>query len=453
MNNLLIIGGSDAGISTALRARELRPEVEVTMVVADHYPNYSICGIPYYLSREVEFPEDLAHRKTADIEDAGIRLLLGHRAERVDPPSRTVAVRDERGQLKTLEYDGLILGTGAVSVKPGIPGLDLPGVFTLRWMGDTLAVERLLDEKRPESATIIGGGYIGMEMAEALTNRGLAITVIEYAETVMTTLDPDLGQRVTERLAGAGVRVVNGVGVEAIEQAGDRLTVKGSGGFRHVSEMVLTVVGARPMTDLATSAGLDTGITGAIKVNRRMETNIPDIFAAGDCVETWHRLLNAYAYMPLGTTAHKQGRIAGENAVGGGREFAGCVGTQVVKVFDLVAARTGFHDADARQAGYAPLSVDTETWDHKVCYPGATPMLIRVTGDRTTGRLLGAQIIGQHGAEISKRIDIFATALFHRMDVEALNHLDLSYTPPLSSPWDPVQISAQNWLRKAEQTK
>jgi len=447
MKNLLIIGGSDAGISAGLRARELRPEMEVTMVVADHYPNYSICGIPYYLSREVELPEDLAHRKTTDIENAGIRLLLGHRAEGVDPASRTVSVRDEQGQTKPLEYDRLILGTGAVSITPEIQGLDLPGVFALRWMGDTMAIENYLNERRPQSATIIGGGYIGMEMAEALTTRGLDVTVIEYAESVMTTLDPDLGRQVSEKLAEHGVRVANGVGVKTIEQAGAKLSVKDSGGFQSDSDIVLVVVGARPMTDLAVSASLETGFKGAIKVNRRMETNLPDIYAAGDCVETWHRMLNAYTYLPLGTTAHKQGRIAGENAVGGNREFAGSLGTQVVKVFDLVAARTGLHDNDAREAGFDPVSVDLEAWDHKVYYPGATPILIRVTGDRTTGKLLGAQMIGRHGAEVSKRIDIFAAALFHGMDIEALNDLDLSYTPPLSSPWDPVQMSAQNWLK------
>jgi NADPH-dependent 2,4-dienoyl-CoA reductase/sulfur reductase-like enzyme len=449
MKKLLIVGGSDAGISAALRARELRPEVDVAVIVTDHYPNYSICGIPYYLSREVEAADDLAHRTATDIEDAGIQLLLGHRAERVDAASRLVVVQDEQGRRKTLEYDQLIIATGAASVLPGIRGLGLPGVFTLRWMDDTFAVERYLEQQRPASATIIGGGYIGMEMAEALTTRGLEVAVIEFAATVMTTLDPDLGQRVEQELAGHGVRVVNGVNVEAIAAAGGKLAVKGSGGFQHASDMVLLVVGARPMADLAASAGLDLGIRGAIKVNRRMETNVPAIYAAGDCVETWHRLLNAFSYMPLGTTAHKQGRIAGENALGGEREFAGTLGTQVVKIFNLVVARTGFHDADARNAGYVPLSVDTETWDHKVYYPGASRMLIRVTGDQTTGKLLGAQIIGRHGAEISKRIDVFATALFYRMQVEALNDLDLSYTPPLSSPWDPVQMSAQNWRKIA----
>jgi NADPH-dependent 2,4-dienoyl-CoA reductase/sulfur reductase-like enzyme len=209
---------------------------------------------------------------------------------------------------------------------------------------------------------------------------------------------------------------------------------------------VLTVIGARPETGLGAEAGVETGLNGAFKVNRRMETNLPNVFAAGDCVETWHRVTESHTYLPLGTTSHKQGRIAGENAVGGERIFQGSVGTQSVRLFDLVAARTGLHDADARAAGLESLSVDSEHWDHKVYYPGAKRMLIRVTGELETGRLLGAQIIGAYGTEVSKRVDIFAAALYQGMRVEDLNDLDLSYTPPLSSPWDPVQMAAQAWV-------
>jgi NADPH-dependent 2,4-dienoyl-CoA reductase/sulfur reductase-like enzyme len=179
-----------------------------------------------------------------------------------------------------------------------------------------------------------------------------------------------------------------------------------------------------------------------------METSLPDIYAAGDCVETWHRLLQTPTYLPLGTTAHKQGRVAGENAVGGDAEFAGSLGTQVVKVFELAIARTGLRAQEAQEAGFAPVTTELKTWDHKAYYPGAHSLRIRVTGDRHTGALLGAQIIGHHRAEVAKRIDIFATALFHRMTINQLNDLDLSYTPPLSSPWDPVQMAAQAWSKR-----
>ncbi|MDY6897448.1 MAG: FAD-dependent oxidoreductase, partial [Cyanobacteriota bacterium] len=214
------------------------------------------------------------------------------------------------------------------------------------------------------------------------------------------------------------------------------------------ADMVIVAVGVQPLTDLADSAGLKTGLRGAIQVNRKMETNVPDIYAAGDCVETLHRLLNKYIYLPLGTTAHKQGRIAGENAVGGNREFAGSLGTQVVKIFDMAVSRTGLRDSEAKDAGFDPLTVEFETWDHKVYYPGAEKLHILVTGDKQTGKLLGAQIAGHYQGEVAKRIDIFATAIFHDMKVEDISELDLSYTPPLSSPWDPVQMAAQAWVKQ-----
>lgn len=211
---------------------------------------------------------------------------------------------------------------------------------------------------------------------------------------------------------------------------------------------MLVGVGVQPVTDLAQSAGVTLGVRNAIRVSRAMETHVPDIYAAGDCVETWNHLLGRPTYLPLGTTAHKQGRIAGENAVGGRREFAGTLGTQVVKVFEVAAARTGLRDTEAVQAGFDPLTVESTGWDHKVYYPGAHELRIRVTGDRKTGRLLGAQMVGHWHGEVAKRIDVFATALFHGMCIDDLNALDLSYTPPLSSPWDPVQMSAQAWVKQ-----
>jgi NADPH-dependent 2,4-dienoyl-CoA reductase/sulfur reductase-like enzyme len=436
-----------------LRARELDPGCDISLVVADRFPNFSICGIPYFLSGEVARSDDLAHRKAADIEAHGIRLLLEHQATRIDPAARLVEAMRPDGDLVQLPYDRLLLGTGATSIRPRLPGADLPGVFALRWMGDTLKLAAFLDERRPRDALIIGGGYIGMEMAEALTHRGLRVTVVEAMPSVMTTLDPDLGERVGAELERHGVEVLTGSCIEAIEPDGDALATHGSGWLLRRADLVLTVIGARPETALGAAAGVETGLAGAFKVSRRMETNLPDVYAAGDCVATWHRVTATHAYLPLGTTAHKQGRIAGENAVGGRREFQGSVGTQSVRLFDLVAARTGLHDADARAAGLAPLSVDSEHWDHKVYYPGAKRMLIRITGEADTGRLLGAQIIGAYGTEGSKRVDIFAAALHQGMRVEDLNDLDLSYTPPLSSPWDPVQMAAQAWMGHWRQTR
>jgi NADPH-dependent 2,4-dienoyl-CoA reductase/sulfur reductase-like enzyme len=312
-------------------------------------------------------------------------------------------------------------------------------------MADSLALQERLTSKAPKSAIIVGAGYIGLEMADALRHRGLEVTVFETVGSVLQTVDPPLGQRVQAELERHGVRVRLGVPIESIEPASEGVLVSDREGDRVPADFVLVATGVRPSVELARAAGASLGDRGALRVTRAMETDLPDVFAAGDCVETHHRLTELALYLPLGTTAHKQGRVAGENAVGGNARFEGSLGTQVVKVFGLVIGRTGFRDDEARRHGFDPLTTETTAWDHKAYYPGATEMRLRVTGDRRTGRLLGAQVLGSYGAEISKRIDVFATAIFHGMRVDALEHLDLSYTPPLSSPWDPVQTSCMDW--------
>ncbi len=459
MSHLLVIGGSDAGISAALRAREINPDWEVTALVADAYPNFSICGLPFFLSGETPDWHELAHRSVAEIEAQGIRLALNHTARAIDPAERSVTVETPDGALARFSYDRLVIGAGAEPATPEIEGHDLPGVFPLRTMDDSFRVEtrlRTLLERaqaqgvRPH-ALIVGAGYIGLEMADALTRRGFTVTLAQRGTTVLSTVDAPLGRIVSQELERHGVEVVTGAAIERIapdEETPGRLSIQGRSGFHHVADLIIMATGVRPVTRLAQTAGVTLGEHGAIRVNRAMETTVPGIFAAGDCVETWHRVLQTSTYLPLGTTAHKQGCIAGENAVradGSKREFAGTMGTQVVKVFELAIARTGLLDAEALAAGFAPLTVETTTWDHKRYYPGAHELHLRVTGDRATGRLLGAQIVGDWRGEVAKRIDIFATALHHDTRVADLSDLDLSYTPPLSSPWDPVQMAAQAW--------
>ncbi len=448
MPHILIIGGSDAGISAALRARELHPASEVTIVVADRFPNFSICGLPFYLSGEVGDWHTLAHRTVSDIENAGVRLLLEHSVSSIDPMAKAVSLSSRQASTRNMGYDRLIIATGAESIRPKIDGIDLPGVFVLRWMDEAFAMQQYINERQPRTAIVVGGGYIGMEMADALTYRGMDVTVVEFFDSVLTTVDPEFGGKVRKELEAHGVRIATGVAVTGIVRSEDKLVISGSNNFSAAGDMVLVAVGALPNSELARSAGVETGLKGAIKVDRFMRTNAPDIFAAGDCAETWHRLLNSYTYMPLGTTAHKQGRVAGENAAGGNREFQGSLGTQAVKIFDLVAARTGLRDSEAAAAGFDPLTVEFETWDHKAYYPGAEKLYIRLTGNRAGKELLGAQMLGHKRSEVSKRIDVFASAIFNRMRIDELNDLDLSYTPPLSSPWDPVQMSAQAWSKR-----
>jgi NADPH-dependent 2,4-dienoyl-CoA reductase/sulfur reductase-like enzyme len=455
--HMLAIGGSDAGISAALRAREVDPGAEVTVVAADAYPNFSICGIPYYVSGEVPRWQNLAHRTRSDLEAAGMALRLEVTARRIDVPGHKLLVTGPDGE-EVIAYDQLVIGTGAVPVRPPIAGLEElgpgDGVHLLHSMGDTFALMRTLEDTAPASAVIVGAGYIGLEMAEGLTARGLAVTQIEQLPEVLPTVDPQLGALVRAELDSHGVSVLTGTAVKAVSRAGagepgrllvDAVTSGGEPVTRH-ADLVLVVTGVRPDSELAVSAGASIGPRGAVVVDRQMQTGLPDVFAAGDCVLTHHRLLGE-TYLPLGTTAHKQGRVAGENAAGGQREFAGSLGTQVVKIFGQAAARTGLRDHEARQAGFSPVTVASEADDHKAYYPGSRRIAMRFTGDKGTGRLLGVQLYGSKDAEVAKRIDIAAAAIFHGMTVDQVSDLDLSYTPPLGSPWDAIQAGAQAWTR------
>lgn len=456
--HIIAVGGSDAGISAALRIRELDPNTDVTVVVADAYPNFSICGIPYYVSGEVTHWTNLAHRTADDLAATGMKVLTNTRATQIDVDAHTLDVLQPDGGLRRLAYDALIVGTGAVSAHPPITGLTgsdalgpPDGVHFVHSMGDTFALMDSLHQRNPARAVIIGAGYIGLEMAEALTMRGIAVIQIEALPEVLPTVDPELGALIRAELERHGVEVLTNTAVTAVRREhADALSVtavRGDEILTHVVDLVLVVVGVQPDTELATAAGAEVGVKGSIVVDHTMRTNLPDVFAAGDCVHTHHRLLGL-TWLPLGTTAHKQGRVAGENAIGGTARFAGSLGTQVVKVFDLVAARTGLRDHEAASAnlGWTPASTTSTPDDHKAYYPGATPVHIRITGDQNSGTLLGAQLVGHRHAEIAKRVDTYATALFHRMGVAQLSDLDLSYTPPLGSPWDATQLAAQAWV-------
>jgi NADPH-dependent 2,4-dienoyl-CoA reductase/sulfur reductase-like enzyme len=453
VTRIVAIGGSDAGISAALRARELDPSCEFTVVVADAYPNFSICGIPYYVSGEVTHWRNLAHRTTADLEATGMRLRLDTLVTAIDPAAHELTLSSATGGEDTLVYDALIVGTGALPIRPPITGLAGPdalgaddGVHLLHSMGDTFALMQTLERDGLERAV----------MAEGLTARGLHVTQLEALPEVLPTVDPELGTLVHSELERHGVAVCCETRVQAITKAAsgspNRLEVHAQGSGREPlvfpADVVLVVVGVRPDSDLAATAGAQLGIKNALAVDRQMRTNMPDVFAAGDCVVTHHRLLGE-TYLPLGTTAHKQGRVAGENALGGNREYPGSLGTQVVKIFDLVAARTGLRDDEATAGGYDPLSVTAEADDHKAYYPGSHPITMRYTGERNTGRLLGVQLIGHLRSEVAKRIDMPASAIHNEMTVDAISDLDLSYTPPLGSPWEALQAGAQAWVREA----
>lgn len=300
MSHLVIIGGSDAGISAALRARELDPSTRVTLIVEDSFPNYSICGLPFYLSGEVSDYHQLAHRTREELIRSGIDLLLDHTALFVDPDTHRITVNDWAEHTQQIVYDRLILATGARARAPRIEGQNLPGVFLLHSMEESFQMQHYLSGHVVRSALIIGGGYIGVEMADALTLRGLAVTLVEHGESVLRTVDPSLGALVRAELEQQGVRVETGIGVQQISLSSARLCVSGSGGFEAQTDLVLIATGVEPRAELGQALGIKLGTQGALRVSRTMATSHPDIFAAGDCVETWHRMLQRPTYLPLG---------------------------------------------------------------------------------------------------------------------------------------------------------
>ena len=395
-----------------------------------------------------------------------MRLRPDTTARRIDVPGRKLLVTSAGGGEELLSYDKLIVGTGAVPVRPPISGLAGPdalgpadGVHLLHSMGDTFAVMQTLEQAAPATAVIVGAGYIGLEMADALTVRGLRVTQMEQLPEVLPTVDPELGALVHAELAAHGVEVLTGTTVQAISKAppgaAGRLHVQATtadgSAVTRAADMVLVVVGVRPETTLAADAGMALGVKGAIAVDAGMRTSLPDVFAAGDCVITHHRLLGDH----LPAAGHHRAQAGpgrrGERRSAGTGSSPGSLGTQVVKIFDQAAARTGLRDHEAAPAGFDPVTVESEADDHKAYYPGSHRITMRVTGDRATGRLLGLQLFGHRHAEIAKRIDIAATAIFHGMTVDAVSDLDLSYTPPLGSPWDAVQMGAQAWTRATQQ--
>ena len=298
MSHMLIVGGSDAGISAALRIKELNNQTDVTIVVADAYPGFSICGLPFFLSGEVTDWHTLAHHDAEEFEKQGIRLLLNQRAEVIFPETKSVRTISSKGQTQEITYDKLLIATGAESARPPISGLEETGVFLLRWMADGFAMQQFMKQKNPRRCVIIGGGYIGLEMADALTHRGLEVTLLEFAPEILTTMSPSLGKLIRTELESKGVKVITGRAVQGIERKDGSLLVHAATGEISTADMVLVATGVKPSTQLAQTAGIALGVAGAIRVNRTMGTNIPDILAAGDCAETWHHILKVKFICP-----------------------------------------------------------------------------------------------------------------------------------------------------------
>lgn len=436
---MLIIGGSDAGISAALRARELNATIKITMILADEFPNLSICGIPYAVSKEVTQWQNLAHRTVDDLKAYDIDFYMNTWATAIDAEKHTVVALRGDDQL-TFTYDKLMVGTGAVPKELPIAG-EGAGIHVLHTMGDFFDIEAQLVQHQPKRAAIVGAGYVGIEMAEALTRRNVSVTLVQRGSEVLSTVEPDLAASVHDALINNGVTVLTDETITEIQatEAGYQLIgSKTDDAF----DFVLVVVGVRPNSELLVNAGATVTDQNAVVVDDQMRTNLPDVYASGDLVQTKHRLLGE-TYLPLGTTAHKQGRIAGANIVGRESHFAGIIGSQVLRAFDVIVARTGLLPNEATAAGFMPITTTAVVDDHKGYFPGAEKITIRVTADKESHKILGAQLVGKYGSEVSKRADVFATAIYNDMTVEAFSDLDLTYSPVVGAPWDAVQAAVQ----------
>ncbi|MBN2054440.1 FAD-dependent oxidoreductase [bacterium] len=439
----IIIGGVAAGMSAASKARRLRPDAEIVVFQDEEHVSYSACGLPYFISDRIAAASDLIAYDAAFFRrERNIDVRLRHRVTAIDAAVKCIRVVDLESGTSTVEpYDRLMIATGAAPVIPPLPGVDLRGVGPVRSLADGMRIKQLLAAGGICRAVIAGGGHIGLEMAEALRERNLQVLLVEKLPRLMANMDEEFSRLIEQHLTGHGVEVNTGTGVQELLGSDSVTAVRLESGDVVDAELVLLAVGVKPNSRLAAAAGIRLGATGAIAVNDRMETDIPDIYAGGDCAEAFHLVLQAPAYIPLGTTANKQGKVAGTNLAGGDASFPGIVGSSVFKCFDLEVARTGLTTREAELAGFDPVTAVIRQGSKAQYYPGAKPIIVKVVADRSSGRLLGAQMAGEQG--VAKRIDTFATALTAGMTARQAADLDLAYAPPFSPVRDPVLIAAE----------
>jgi len=450
---LVVIGGCAAGMSAASKARRLNPDLEIVVYERTGFVSYGSCGLPYYVSGLIDDHNTLVVRTPAQFAKRDIQVHLHHEVTEIDTENRRVLVDDllneggaTRGRYES--YDKLLVATGGRPIMlPDFSLGDLAGVFVMRAVEDGVATREFIQHERPKKAVIIGAGYIGLEMAESFHELGLETTVIGRPPQVLKRFDSDMAQIVQDELESKGIRLSLGDEVKALEgdaQGRVRRVTSSKGAFE--ADLVLLAMGVQPNAAMAESAGVALGQTGAIATDSQMRTNLPHVFAAGDCAEAHHRITGHGDYIPLGTTANKQGRVAGTNLGGGQAEFEGIVGTAITKVLDVYAALSGLSEKEARALGYRVQSTTIKAGSRAHYYPGGRPMHVKLVVEEGSGRLLGGQIVGDEGASL--RIDVLATALHQGMTIEELSRLDLAYVPPIAPVWDPLLVAANVALKE-----
>ncbi len=436
---IVIVGGVAAGMSAATRAKRHSPQAEVVVFERGEYVSYGACGLPYVIGGDVGSFEDLIARTPERMRREGIGVRLRHEVTGVDAAAQTVTVQESGGRVRREPYDHLLLATGVLPVRPDWAITGAAGVHVLRDIPDGRALEASV--KGAQRAIIVGGGYIGLELAEALRSRGLSVVLVERGPDVAgRILDPEYQCRVRGELERGGVDVRCGVDVQTLTAKNGRVTGAQTSAGLLLGDLVMVAVGVRPNVQLAQSAGVKLGRTGAVRVNNKQETSVEHVYAAGDNSESVQRVTRRRVHVPLGLSANRMGRVAGVNMAGGEAHFPGIVGSGIFKTFGLGVARTGLSQLEAEALGLNAVSADVTSTDHAGYYADAAPIWVRLTAERGTGRLLGAQILGHPGSV--KRIDVIATLLHSRGKVQDLAELDLAYAPPFSSVWDVLLVAA-----------
>lgn len=445
----MVIGGDAAGMSAASQARRLKgpDELEIVAFERSRWTSYSACGIPYWVSGDVKHRDDLIARTPEEHRERDIDLRMRTEVTGIDVAGQRVrAVDRESGEAYWTGFDKLVIATGARPVRPALPGIDAPGVHGVQTLGDGQALLDSLDALDPgrrRRAVVVGAGYIGVEMAEAMLQHGFEVTVLNRGKQPMATLDPDMGALVHEAMDGLGITTVNGAAVTAILTGPDgRVSEVATEERSYPADVVVLGIGVEPEAGLARAAGLAVGPHGGILTDLAMRAvGHENIWAGGDCVEVLDLVAGRTRHIALGTHANKHGQVIGSNVGGGYGTFPGVVGTAVSKVCDLEIARTGLREKDARAVGLRYVTATIESTQRAGYYPGAKPMTVKMIAEHRTGRLLGVQIVGREGS--AKRVDVAAVALTAGMTVEQMTALDLGYAPPFSPVWDPVLVAAR----------
>jgi len=439
---LLVIGGDSAGMSAAAQARRRAPALEIVALEKGRWTSYSACGIPYLASGAVREVEDLVVRSPEDFRSMHIDVRTRHEVVRIDLEARKAEVHNlSHDRTFQLGFDMLHIATGARPRRPDLPGADLPHVHGVQTLDDATSLLSDTARRRPKRVTVIGSGYVGLELAEAFVERGASVTVLEAGPEVMRSLDPDMGALVARALRDRGIAVQVGVSAAAIT---DKVVQTAAGDI--ATDLVILGLGVEPNSGLGAEAGLETGVRQALVVDRQQQTSAEGVWAAGDCCQSIHAVSGRPVYTALGTVSNKQGRVAGINIGGGYATFAGVLGTGVTRVCHTEIGRTGLTEREAKDAGYASIAARIEATTAAGYMPESKPITVKLVAERGSGRLLGAQIVGGLGS--AKRVDVVAAALAGKLTVDDLIGLDLGYAPPFSPVWDPVQLAARTLLRE-----